>query len=240
MPRPTATKLVNEMRAKAIATPGLAVFASYGKVNYSAQRFSRRTQFYVNCQPASIAELELLLCAEYREVNGEAVIPDAFPEERIPTEVPLVVGERRSVTRGQKDFDRKVADGTKPLLSPTISHISDLKGLAPGTYKVSGEASGYLSRCMLIQVLSERDRQKAKRSQAEHHYRIELNAIRYSSALFREMLNITQRHNAHVTITGVKGDIAVKVWPKRPAVATRLRKLVKLYKDTKHFVRAPI
>jgi hypothetical protein len=228
------------MRAKAIATPGLAVFASYGKVNYSAQRFSRRTQFYVNCQPASIAELELLLCAEYREVNGEAVIPDAFPEERIPTEVPLKVGERRSVTRGQKDFDRKVADGSKPYLPPVVNTVEQMKGLAPGTYTLTGEASVYYMNKQLEQTLVSQVRAQARRSQAAHHYRTELGAIRYSSALFREMLNITQRHDAHVTITGLKGDIAVKVWPKRPAVATRLRKLVKLYKDTKHFVRAPI
>lgn len=240
MPRPTATKLVNDLRDKAAQVPGLAVFATYGKVNYSAQRFSRRTQFYVNSLPTSIAELELLLCAEYRNVNGEAVIADAFPEERIPTQVPLQVGERRSVTRGQKDFDRKVVDGSKPSWAPIVSKVSELKGLAPGTYTVTGEASGYLSRCQLIQILSESDRQKAKLSQAAHHSRVATRAIDYSSALFHEMLNITQRHNAHVTITGFKGDVAVKVWPKSPVVANRLRKLVKMFKATQHFVRPSV
>lgn len=240
MPRPTATKLINEMRAKATETPGLAVFASYGKVNYSAQRFARRTQFYVNSMPTSIAELELLLCAEYRDLNGEAVIPGAFPEERIQTEVPLVVGERRSVTRGQKDFDRKVADGSKPYSPPVVNTVAQVQNLAPGTYTVTGEAAIYYVNKDLERAMVENARAKVKMSQQEHHWRIASRANDYSSALFQEIYNITRRHHAHVTITGFRGDTTVKVWPKSPAVANRLRKLVKLFRATKHFVRPSI
>lgn len=109
----------------------------------------------------------------------------------------------------------------------TVDTVEKLKALPPGTYTVTGEASAYLTRQQVEAELTRRWETRRAKSQLNHQHRARQKLAAYTMNIINAMHHMTSRYGAYVKIVGKTATMVEP--PKRPIVANRLVKLIKIY-----------
>lgn len=217
MPTKFASRTTKQLKEHAALFPNKAAYTKFHGVMFSAVKFERRTQVYVNGMPSSFAEVEELLCKLYREVYGNKASEDVISPK-------INYHDHKPTTRGAVDY----AKANPP--KPTLTTVQAFKSAPPGSYVVAGEAAGYMSRCMMMQTMNHADRKKLKISQDRHRGHVVSLAASYSQSMLDGIHSITKGHNAEVRISG--GKCTMVAPPKKPSVVKHLKKLCKYYERT--------